>query len=67
MAEHGVANLIPVSVGEGGVSPIIIKMTCDQRRGKSWKAREVWSAQKIGEQEVLITANEKSIIVYHRQ
>jgi hypothetical protein len=51
-----------ISDGEGGVSPIVITMTCEMRRSKSWKTKEVWSVLKIGNQDVLITASSKSSI-----
>jgi hypothetical protein len=56
-----------IKAGEGGVLPVVIPMTCDMRRGKSWRTQEVWSVQRIGGQEVLITASSKSIIVYQRR
>jgi hypothetical protein len=46
---------------------IIVNMTCDMRRGLSWKTREVWSIQKIGDREVLIRADSKSIKVDFRR
>jgi hypothetical protein len=54
-------------IGDGSASSIVIDMSCDMRRGKTWKTHEVWSVQKIGGEEVLIRADSKSIAVYKHQ
>jgi hypothetical protein len=55
-----------VKRGEGNPSPAIVDMSCEMRRGVRWKTHEVWSVQTIGDQEILIRADSKSIDVYHR-
>ena len=55
-----------ITVDQGGMSPVIIDMTCESRHGKPWKTHEVWSVQKIANQKVLIRADTKSITVYEK-